>query len=323
MKKRLIVAAVFCVFHNALAEETVRATTPSNNRFFPLDDARAGRRNNAQEKQLRSDSGAMSNGYFRIDRSRTVPMSGPLVIRPSGSNDDVMPRIIRGTPAPAAPVPKDAAFLPADAAASPETASVPLPTNGDPVLSLFNAQSNMPASFRDALARKGQQTNLGAHQWPIAPTANQKVSSNYGFRSDPFDKQTKFHGGMDIAAPIGTPVLATADGTVESVETDGGYGKTIILSHADGSQSRYSHLSSQTVSVGQQVKSGQTIGAVGNSGHSTGAHLDYRLTQDGVSIDPMKTLSKQNAIATVPSAQIEVKRPAYQPRTDRLIVVKE
>lgn len=94
------------------------------------------------------------------------------------------------------------------------------------------------------------------------------------------------HQGLDFAAPTGTPVLAAMSGRVVSAGRLGGYGNQILLQHADGSQTRYGHLSQIGVRVGQSVSVGERIGAVGSTGVSTGSHLHFEVILGGVPVDP-------------------------------------
>ncbi len=103
------------------------------------------------------------------------------------------------------------------------------------------------------------------------------MSSGYGYRKDPVEGTTAFHAGLDFAAPMGTPVYATADGVVEAAERAGGYGNKIDLSHGYNYITRYGHLSKIDVKPGQSVKRGEKIGEVGSTGKSTGPHLHYEV----------------------------------------------
>ena len=99
------------------------------------------------------------------------------------------------------------------------------------------------------------------------------------------------HLGVDIAAPIGTPVYSSADGEVVLTEEDLFYtGKTIVINHGHGLTSIYSHLDKINVKVGEQVKQGSVIGKIGNTGRSSGPHLDWRVNWFNVRVDPMLTL---------------------------------
>lgn len=124
--------------------------------------------------------------------------------------------------------------------------------------------------------------------WPIA--AGFRISSTFGYRKDPFTGNTKYHGGIDIAAPDGTPILAMADGTVITANaTDsngGGYGYHVKLRHNDSYVTVYAHCSRLAVANGQEVKKGQVIAYVGSTGRSTGNHLHFEVWKDGARTDP-------------------------------------
>lgn len=118
-----------------------------------------------------------------------------------------------------------------------------------------------------------------------------KISSNFGERMHPILKVKKMHKGMDFRAPIGTDVQVTSDGVVEKVEKkETGYGWHIVIRHDESYQTLYAQLSKIDVEVGQKVKKGDTIGAVGNSGASTGPHLHYEVIKDGEHQDPANYL---------------------------------
>lgn len=118
-----------------------------------------------------------------------------------------------------------------------------------------------------------------------------RISSNFGNRFHPIDKRIKFHAGMDIAAPTGTVVGATADGTVKFAGWRDGYGNLVIIQHADGRESRYGHLSKISVSEGDKVSGGQQIGLVGSTGKSTGPHLHFEIRENGQPVNPAKIMS--------------------------------
>jgi murein DD-endopeptidase MepM/ murein hydrolase activator NlpD len=129
-----------------------------------------------------------------------------------------------------------------------------------------------------------------AHAWPLPKSASQKFTSGYGTRKDPITGKPAFHSGIDIAAAVGTDVLASAEGTVTKVENGSGFGKYVSVKHRDGSESTYGHLSAQAVRVGQHVRQGQKLGALGSTGRSTGPHLDYRLKKGTGYVNPMTVL---------------------------------
>ena len=128
-------------------------------------------------------------------------------------------------------------------------------------------------------------TNLG-FAWPTKGT----VTSHFGRRWG------KMHQGIDIAAPVGTPVQAAADGTVRNASWhSGGYGNLIEVQHGDGTVTRYGHNSRLLVSVGQVVKQGQQIAEMGSTGHSTGSHLHFEIRPIGGSAVNPIALLKSNS----------------------------
>uniref|UniRef100_B0T7Q1 Peptidase M23B n=1 Tax=Caulobacter sp. (strain K31) TaxID=366602 RepID=B0T7Q1_CAUSK len=115
-----------------------------------------------------------------------------------------------------------------------------------------------------------------------------RITSGFGPRLHPLLGYTRMHRGVDLAAPIGTPVLAAGDGVVEAVGWDGGYGRRILLRHADGYETLYGHLSAAgpAAEVGARVRQGQVIGWTGVSGQATGPHLHFEVRLHRVAVDP-------------------------------------
>lgn len=113
------------------------------------------------------------------------------------------------------------------------------------------------------------------------------LTSGFGYRADPVTHGRGVHQGIDIAAPTGQPVQATANAIVLRAATVGGLGKAIYLAHGYGLTTRYGHLSQIDVKPGQRVKRGDVIGRVGNTGRSTGPHLHYEVRVDGQPVDPL------------------------------------
>ena len=123
--------------------------------------------------------------------------------------------------------------------------------------------------------------------WPLS--SNGTITSRFGTRVDPISGVVKTHGGTDIAAPEGTPILAAADGTVVAASyNDGGYGFYIKIKHDDTYSTLYGHCSVLHVTAGQTVKQGQLIAEVGSTGYSTGSHLHFEVIQNGVRVDALK-----------------------------------
>ena len=113
------------------------------------------------------------------------------------------------------------------------------------------------------------------------------ISSGFGGRYHPILKTIRMHTGVDLSAPKGTPVYATADGVVSREKGGSGYGIVVILNHGYSYQTLYAHLSKKVVKPGQKVKRGQLIGYVGNTGLSFGAHLHYEVIKNGVKVNPV------------------------------------
>jgi len=118
------------------------------------------------------------------------------------------------------------------------------------------------------------------------PLTDARLSSGYGMRNHPVLGGRRGHKGVDLAAPTGTPVYATADGFVSKADWFSSYGKYISIEHGASLQTRFAHLSDMVVSAGDKVKKGDLIGYVGSTGRSTGPHLHYEVRVDGVAVDP-------------------------------------
>ena len=112
------------------------------------------------------------------------------------------------------------------------------------------------------------------------------VSSPFGWRKDPFDGSPRFHHGVDLPAPEGTAVLAVARGEVVSAERRPGFGLEVLVRHPEGWITRYAHLSAADVRPGQKVERGELLGKVGSTGRSTGPHLHFEATKEGLAVDP-------------------------------------
>lgn len=119
---------------------------------------------------------------------------------------------------------------------------------------------------------------------------NGRLTSPFGYRSDPFTGAKSFHSGIDLAAPTGTPVKATLDGKVVEAGINRIFGNYVIISHDNGYQSLYGHLHTIYAKRGQSVTQGTVIGAVGNTGYSTGPHLHLSIYKNGKMIDPFSVL---------------------------------
>ncbi len=125
----------------------------------------------------------------------------------------------------------------------------------------------------------------------IQPVSNKdlrRIASGFGERIDPIYKTPKFHAGLDFTAPQGTPIYATANGTVVLAGfTEGGYGNHVVINHGYGYETLYGHMFRVKVHAGEAVKRGDVIGWVGSTGKSTGPHCHYEVHKNGVAVDPI------------------------------------
>ena len=138
-------------------------------------------------------------------------------------------------------------------------------------------------------ARRLAEAAAGPFQLVVWP-ARGKLTSGFGLRVHPIFGTTRAHNGIDIDTDTGDPVLAARSGEVILAGTRGGYGKTVVLYHGLGYSTLYGHLSRISVSVGQDVSSGDRIGDAGSTGWSTGPHLHFELRIDGKAVNPIRFL---------------------------------
>jgi murein DD-endopeptidase MepM/ murein hydrolase activator NlpD len=149
-----------------------------------------------------------------------------------------------------------------------------------------------------------------------SPLKFSRISSGFTHsRFHPILKKMRPHYGVDYAAPVGTPVMASGDGVVILAGWDGGYGKTVKIRHPNGYQTLYGHLSRINVKRGQRVDQEQYIGSVGMTGLATGPHLDYRMIKGGVFVNPLKIQSPR----AEPVARAE--RAAFEATRDRVLAL--
>ncbi|TNJ37847.1 M23 family metallopeptidase [Prosthecochloris vibrioformis] len=134
-----------------------------------------------------------------------------------------------------------------------------------------------------------------------SPCNYSRVSSSYGYRTHPILRKRHFHGGVDLAAPTGTPVYAVADGKIVFRGIKGAAGKMVTIDHPRGYHTKYLHLSrfASGARYGSRVQQGDIIGYVGTTGRSTGPHLDFRVVHNGKLQNPLKTLRSSGATKAV------------------------
>lgn len=156
---------------------------------------------------------------------------------------------------------------------------------------------NMPPAAEDKGARAafnawkhmdhGLTASVGVAVPSLRPIERMSLSSSYGMRVHPITGRVARHNGIDIPAPRGTPIYATADGIVGRAQWLGGYGNYVEISHGNSIETRYGHMTRFTVNPGQRVKRGDVIGYVGSTGRSTGNHLHYEVRIDKAPVNPM------------------------------------
>lgn len=127
------------------------------------------------------------------------------------------------------------------------------------------------------------------------PVDNARLSSSYGMRTHPVLGGRRNHSGIDLAAPTGTPIYATADGIVSRADRSRTYGLVTYIEHGAQVQTRYAHMSRMVVADGQAVKKGDVIGYVGSTGRSTGPHLHYEVRISGRAVNPMPYMAETDA----------------------------
>ena len=143
-------------------------------------------------------------------------------------------------------------------------------------------------SLTEVVTKLEERREIRNHTPSICPVPGGFMSSGFGSRVDPFTGSRSFHEGMDICAPIGTPVLATADGTVKFASRHSGYGLTLGVDHGHGITTWYAHVGAIKVASGQLVKRNQIVATVGTSGRVTAPHVHYEVRTNLKPVDPSR-----------------------------------
>jgi murein DD-endopeptidase MepM/ murein hydrolase activator NlpD len=146
----------------------------------------------------------------------------------------------------------------------------------------------------DAYAKMKHEAQGLPVQMPLKNTL--KVTSGYGIRRDPFRHTIAMHAGVDFKSEVNSPVYATAEGKISAAGWEGAYGRMVEILHDNGVATRYAHLSSIAVAVGEKVKRGDMVGRLGNTGRSTGPHLHYETRVRGRAVDPVRFWQTSYAI---------------------------
>ena len=162
-----------------------------------------------------------------------------------------------------------------------------VPTMGETLAEYsYLRTTNLARRQRNIFSRAD--VNVVPGGWPI----NGRLMAGYGVRSDPFSGEGSMHTGVDISAPMGTPVHAAADGIVLHAGWNGGYGRCVIVDHGNNYQTWYAHLSRMDVIEGEEIRQGEVLGAVGTTGRSTGAHLHYEVRIGSTPVNPYRFLAR-------------------------------
>ncbi len=150
----------------------------------------------------------------------------------------------------------------------------------------------MKYAFYTGLLPAGVNVNLDALAQNLdVPIANARISSHFGYRTDPFNKSKRMHGGVDFSAKRGTLVRSIRDGIISFIGQRGGYGNVVEVTHGDGLMSRYAHLKRSRGRLKQKVFKGSVIAEVGTTGRSTGPHLHLEVLKHGQRENPIDYLS--------------------------------
>lgn len=161
----------------------------------------------------------------------------------------------------------------------------------------FEARAEQIASDRASLVTLRRGLDAIPLRSPAPPGSS--ISSGFGSRLDPFLRQPAFHAGIDFESQTGQPIRATAPGRVTNAGPSGGYGNMVEIDHGGGLTTRFGHMSSIAVQVGQQVDAGTIVGRVGSTGRSTGPHLHYETRIDGEAVDPIRFLRAGQSLAAL------------------------
>ena len=181
------------------------------------------------------------------------------------------------------------------------TAGVPAPSEDSEARAIFQAWKRLDT---------GLTASIGVSVPSRVPIQNMSLSSSYGMRVHPITGKVARHNGVDIPAPYGTPIYATADGIVGRAQRLGGYGNYVEIEHGNAIQTRYGHMSSYIVVPGQSVKKGDVVGYVGSTGRSNGNHLHYEVRIEGAPVNPMPFCRQDSmAIAAITGGKLAMGGP--------------
>ena len=243
----------------------------------------------ANEKRLMQKNESLRDNYFVVDQK--VKKLQDLMVTLEKRDNEVYRAIFEANPVP------DSARAKA-LAQEEETKLVESMDQENLATSIGHSLNNLSARMNfqtksyqviDGFIKNKEQ--LLACTPAIQPVSNKdlkRIASGFGYRIDPVYKTTKFHAGLDFAAPIGTPIYATANGTVETAGNSGnGYGNHVVIDNGYGYSTLFGHMFKVKCRPGQKVKRGEIIGYVGSTGKSTGPHCHYEVHRNGDPVDPV------------------------------------
>ncbi len=148
----------------------------------------------------------------------------------------------------------------------------------------------------------------------VVPAADQRITSAFGYRRDPFNGSGAMHNGIDFKGAHGSSIFAAATGEVTFAGWKGGYGRTVEITHPNGIMTRYAHLSRIDVAVGQPIEAGATLGGLGSSGRSTGPHLHFEVRINGRAVNPRPFLETAPDVLKEIRGTGPARRSATSPR---------
>jgi hypothetical protein len=151
-------------------------------------------------------------------------------------------------------------------------------------------------SLTEVVTKLEERRDIWDHTPSISPVPAGFVTSRFGRRTDPFTGSNSFHAGIDVCAPRGTPVVATADGVVKFAGRRVGYGRTVCVDHGRGFVTWYAHVGKLKVGKGYGVKRGQVIATVGTSGRATAPHVHYEVRKNSSALNPSKYMLPGNVV---------------------------
>jgi murein DD-endopeptidase MepM/ murein hydrolase activator NlpD len=163
--------------------------------------------------------------------------------------------------------------------------------------SILNGPASLEAPRSTSASTLGNSRSAAVAHVAFQVPVQGQIRSQFGMRRDPINGRMRLHQGVDIAAKMGTPIEAAAAGTVLFAGRNKGYGNMVMIEHADGRRTIYAHAQSLFVKSGDPVSAGQTIAAVGSTGHSTGPHLHFEVRESNRSVNPLTLLANDIAFA--------------------------